>query len=371
MELHKPLAPDSRIGELSHKNVTDPVLVYGATGYTGRLIVDRILKLGMRPVLAGRDRARVESLARQRGLEYRVAQLSQPSQLLGALRDIRLVLNAAGPFAETAAPMLGACLQSGAHYLDISGELAALELVATHSRAASERGIMLLPGVGFDVVPSDCLAAHVCRRAVLPSVLRIAISGLELASPGSSATLVAELGRPTRVRSAGKLIDIPPGSSTRWFDFGEGPRSCAAISWGDLTSARYTTGIENIETYFELTPAVAAVLQSSRYGAWFFRLPGVREALARQAKAWTTEPTPEQRASRGAVIVVEVEERQGRTRVSRLQTPEAYTLTTAVAAEVTRRVLNGDVEPGFQTPARLFGSQFISRFPGVRLIDVN
>jgi short subunit dehydrogenase-like uncharacterized protein len=348
----------------------DPILVYGATGYTAGLLLDVALKRGMRPVLAGRDRARVAALAARLGLDFRIADLSELSQLGDALRGIRVVLNAAGPFAHTADPMIRACLQAGSHYLDISGELDALEIAAGHDAAARARGIMILPGVGFDVVPSDCLCAHVWRRTARPAVLRIAVSGLELMSPGSSATLISELGRATRVRSAGQLREIPPGSSIRWFDFGNGSRPCGAVSWGDLTTARYTTGIENIETYFELTPAVSAMLQSSRYGSWLFRLPGVRESLAQQARAWAPEPTASERASRRAAIVAEIEETDGRRSVSRLLTPEAYTMTAQLGVEVARRVLRGDVEAGFQTPGRLFGPRFILGFDNVGLTDV-
>lgn len=347
-----------------------PVLIYGATGFTGRLIVDAARKLGMAPVLAGRDPVRVEQLARSLGLDYRIASLSQPGELADALRGMSVVLNAAGPFVATVRPLLQACLQVKASYLDISGELDALEQVAASDQEARTRGVMLLPGVGFDIVPSDCLCAYVARRAARPSSLRIAVSGLELMSPGSGATLSAELGRATRVRRAGRLQEVPPGELTRSFDFGSGPRLCAAVTWGDLACAHFTTGIENVETYFELTPAVAVMLQSSRYGAWFFNLPGVREALARQAKLWTPEPGAADRERRRATIVAEVEEVTGKRVVARLTTPEAYTLTGRVAAEVLRRVAAADLEPGFQTPARLLGPQFILGFEGVQRMDV-
>lgn len=345
-------------------------LLYGATGFTGRLIADAALKLGLQPILAGRERSRVEPLARALGLEHRVAPLTRGAELQSALRDVGVVLNAAGPFVETAVPLLEVCIEAGVHYLDVSGELDALELVAARGRSALARGVMLLPGAGFDVVPSDCLCAHVARRVPRPRALRIAVSGLELASPGSSATLAAQLGRPTRVRRAGRLAELPRNLFTRPFDFGRGPSACAAVSWGDLASAHLTTGIENVETYFELTPAVAAMLQASAVGSWFFSLPQVRETLQRQARAWTPEPSAEQRAARRATIVVEIEDAQGKTHAARLSTPEAYTLTALVAAEILRRVAAGDAEPGFQTPGRLFGSQLIFGMAGVRLTEL-
>ncbi|MEY4550036.1 MAG: hypothetical protein RL685_6231 [Pseudomonadota bacterium] len=350
--------------------MANAALVYGATGFTGRLIIDAALKVGLRPILAGRQRQRLEPLARALGLEFRAAELAASSQLQDALSGIAVVLNAAGPFVDTARPLVDACLQAGAHYLDVSGEVDALEMVASRSHEARSRGLMLLPGAGFDVVPSDCLCAHVASRVARPRVLRVAISGLELASPGSSATLTAELGRPTRVRRAGRLTELPRNTFTRPFDFGGGKRACAAVSWGDLASAHLTTGIENVETYFELTPPVAAMLQASAFGAWFFALPGMRDNLRRQAKRWTSEPSAAQRAARQATIVVEVEDANGRTHAARLRTPEAYTLTAVVAAEILRRVAGGDWEPGFQTPGRLFGPQLILGMDGVHLTEL-
>lgn len=345
-------------------------LLYGATGFTGRLIADAALKLGLRPILAGRERKRVEPLARALGLEYRVAPLAHGAVLRDALQGIGVVLNAAGPFVETALPLLDACIETGAHYLDVSGELDALEAVAGRGPSARARGLMLLPGVGFDVVPSDCLCAHVARRAAQPRVLRIAISGLELASPGSSATVVGGLGRPTRVRRSGRLTELPRNTFTRPFDFGRGPRACTAVSWGDLASAHLTTGIEDVETYFELAPAVAVMLQASTYASWFFALPRVRESLQRQAKAWMPEPTVEQRASRRATVVVEIEDVRGKKHAARLSTPEAYTFTATVAAQILQRVAGGDTEPGFQTPGRLFGPQLVFGMAGVNWTDL-
>ena len=344
--------------------------LYGATGYTGRLIAEAALQLGLRPILMGRARQRIEPLANRLGLEYRVAPLTEGGELRAALRDVGVVLNAAGPFIGTAGPLPDACLEAGAHYLDVSGELDALELVAARTHSALARGVMLLPGAGFDVVPSDCLCAHVARRAAQPRVLRIAVSGLELASPGSSATLAAELGRPTRVRRAGRLTELPGSLFTRPFDFGGGPRACAAVSWGDLASAHLTTGIENVETYFELTPAVGVMLQARAMGSWFFALPQVRETLQRQAKAMTPEPTAQQRAVRQATIVVEIEDAKGKMFAARLRTPEAYTLTAVISAEILRRVAAGDAEPGFQTPGRLFGPQLILGMAGVHLTEL-
>src|SRR5690242_4394080 len=102
--------------------MSDPFVIYGATGFTGRLMLDGALALGLRPVLSGRDEGRLGALAEQLGLEYRVARLGDPAALDEALRGMRVVLHAAGPFSETSRPMVDACLRAGVHYLDITGE---------------------------------------------------------------------------------------------------------------------------------------------------------------------------------------------------------------------------------------------------------
>lgn len=346
------------------------ILIYGATGYTAGLIVQAMLEDGLRPILSARRRPELESLAGRFGLESRVASLDDPENIGRALAGIEVVLNAAGPFRNTVDPLVRACLNARVHYLDVSGEVDAIEAAARYHQLARRQGLTLLCGAGFDVVPSDCLCAHVGRRANRACALRLAISGLELVSRGSLQTLVAELGRGTLVRRAGTLQSVEPGILHRSFDFGLGPRTCLAVSWGDLATAHYSTGIINLETYFEVTPAIWAIAQANQSLGWLYRLPGMRQILELQARSWGSGPSREQRTARAARIVAEVEEAAGRVLVSRLETPEAYTLTARTATAIARRFLQGDLEPGFQTPSRLFGADFVLSFAGVTRIDM-
>src|SRR5258706_8595136 len=217
-------------------------------------------------------------------------------------------------------------------------------LSALHA-PAKRAGTMLLPGVGFDVVPSDCLCAHVARRLGQLRTLRIAISGLELASPGSLKTLVNELGRQTRVVTGGTFREVAPGELTRSFDFGAGQRMATAVSWGDLVTAPLTTGANHVETYFEQTPAVAAVVQANRQFSWMYRLPWVQDALARTAPRMSGGPTAEEMTKRRAAIVVEAEAVSGARATSRMVTPEAYTPTAATSHDISARGLAGDCGP--------------------------
>jgi short subunit dehydrogenase-like uncharacterized protein len=348
----------------------DTVLIYGATGYIGGLTARAALTRGLRPVLAGRSAERLAQLGEELGLEHRLTELVDAATLDRCLNGVRVLLNAAGPFSSTWLPLVDACLRCQVHYLDLTGEVVVFEGIRSRSAEARRRGIVLLPGVGFDVVPSDCLAAHVATQLPGARSLRIAVSGLELVSRGSARTLVEQLGRPPLVRRGGHLATIPAGSLERDFDFGSGPSASVAVSWGDLATAFVTTGIANIETYFEATPAVRAAVGTTRFLGPMLAFPPWQAMLTTFTSWLPSGPDAAERAPRAAVIVAEASHPSGRVVCSRLHTPEAYTLSAQTAAALAAEVAAGNSEPGFQTPARLYGADYILRFPGVTREDL-
>ncbi len=204
--------------------MSDPLLIYGATGYTGRLMTNAAVALGLRPVLCGRNEPKLRASAEPLGLEYRVAQITEPGQLAAALYGMAVVLHGAGPFSRTSRPMIDACLRAGAHYLDITGEVPVIEDLVHRDAEARARRIMIMPAVGFDVVPSDCLAAHVAGRFPGASRLAIGLSGLRFATRGSAKTLVEHAGCGVLVRRDGLITPVSPGALSRVFDYGSGPR---------------------------------------------------------------------------------------------------------------------------------------------------
>ena len=159
-------------------------LIYGATGYTGRLIAEHAVERGLNPVLAGRRAEAVRALADRLRLRHRVFGLESRKALVEGLNGMTAVLHAAGPFSATSAPMAEACIAAGVHYCDVTGEIDVFEDLADLDARAKAVGIMLMPGVGFDVVPSDCLAAHVVARLPNAARLRLSIGGLTKASRG-------------------------------------------------------------------------------------------------------------------------------------------------------------------------------------------
>ena len=160
------------------------ILIYGATGYTGTLIARHAKDRGLCPILAARHPAKLKSLAESLGFAYRVVQLEDANRLAEALGDIHVVLNVAGPFSATSAPMVDACLRTFTHYLDITGEVPVFEDLYRRDAEARSRRLMIMPGVGFIVVPSDCLAAHVARMLPEAEHLAIGISRSTLLSRG-------------------------------------------------------------------------------------------------------------------------------------------------------------------------------------------
>src|SRR5438552_12002536 len=240
-------------GKIWRRNETrEPMgnfLIYGASGYTGSLIAQEAARRGQRPILAGRTAEMVQALALQLGLEHRIFSLDAPAALVEGIRDMRAVLHCAGPFARTAKPMADACLRTGVHYLDITGEEDVFEALAARDAEAKAARVMLLPGVGFDVVPSDCLAAHLKRR--LPSATRLALGFMSRSrmSRGTALTVVENIHGGGLIRQDGLLKKVPTAWKTRTIDFGAGPVKAITIPWGDLATAYYSTGIPNIEVY--------------------------------------------------------------------------------------------------------------------------
>lgn len=352
----------------------DGLLIYGATGYTGGLIAREAVGRGLCPALGGRHPGRLARLAHELGgLRTRVAELGDRGALAEALRDVAVVLNAAGPFSVTAQPLVEACLAAGVHYLDVTGEVDVLAALEARDGEARARGVMLLPGVGFDVVPSDCLAAHVAARAPGATWLALGVRGLVFVSRGSYRTLVTQAGRGVRVRRAGRLVRSAPGALRRSFDFGDADgalRPALAVSWGDLVSAWHTTGIPDVEVYFESTPGVTALLGVERAFGGLLRSRTLRALVGAHAELLPEGPGEEARLAREAVLVAEAGDARGPVAAARLTTPEAYTFTGRLASEIAARVLEGRRAPGFQTPAGLFGPDFVLRFAGVTRVDL-
>ena len=346
------------------------ILIYGATGYTGRLIAKTAADRGSRPILAGRNFAKVERVARPLGMTARAFDLGDAAAMDAALKGVSAVLSAAGPFSATARPLASACIRNRVHYLDITGEIDVFEALAARDPEARRAGVTLLPGVGFDVVPSDCLAAHVKRRAPDAIDLKLYISLGASPSRGTAKTAVETITAGTRLRRNGRIVsrDRPEVGSC---DFGAGRRTTIQVSWGDVATAFHSTGIPNIEAQFEASPALAALARAPWPAKAFLGLPLVQSLLKAQIDWLPEGPSESARRAGRAVLVGVARNGKGETFRARLRTPEAYSLTAATAFDAARRVAAGEAGPGFQTPSLAFGPDYILAFDGVTREDLN
>jgi short subunit dehydrogenase-like uncharacterized protein len=344
-------------------------LIYGAYGYTGTLLAREAVARGHRPVLAGRNAEALSRLAGDLGLEHRLFSLDVPDQVQAGIRGNQVVLHCAGPFAHTYRAMAEACIQARAHYLDITGEVAVFEGLIARSAAAREVGVMLLPGVGFDVVPSDCLAAHLKRRLPAATHLALGFHSLGRMSRGTATTVAENLPRGGLVRRDGVLRRVPAAWKTRVIDFGTGPITAMSIPWGDVSTAFHSTGIPNIEVYVPAPLGLRLAARASRPFGWLLGSRPVQGLLRRRIQARAPGPTEEQRARGRSYLWGEVLDRTGRRVVSRLQGPDGYTLTVRAGLAIIERVLASDLKPGFQTPSTAYGCDFVLDLENVTRTD--
>lgn len=346
--------------------MADAWMVYGAYGYTGRLVLERALAAGHRPVVAGRDQARTESLALEFGLAHRSFDLADTQGLRRGLEGMRAVLHCAGPFSSTAAPMIAACLQVGAHYLDITGEIDVFAYAHANDSAARKHGVAVVPGVGFDVVPTDCLAAMLKRDLPDATELVLAFDAEGGPSRGTALTSIEGLGSGGRVRRDGQLLKVPLGYKRREFTFPRGNRQTVTIPWGDVYTAFVSTGIANIEVYMALPPRAIAGLRRLRWLTPVLGLAPVQWFLKRRVEAHIKGPTRERRSDSRAYVYGEVRNPRGEVRAATLNTPNGYELTAEAALRIVQ-FLTTDKGPhaGFYTPSLLMGADFVKRLQGV------
>lgn len=344
--------------------MTKNFLIYGANGYTGELITRMAVERGMRPMIAGRSGAAIKALAETHGLEYRVFALDETDKLDAALGEVATVLHCAGPFSLTSRQMGEACLRTKTHYTDITGEIAVFEACAAADLKAKDAGIMVMPGVGFDVVPSDCLARHLKDRLPSATNLTLAFYGIGRMSHGTQATMTMNIGKGGAVRRDGKIMSVPAAWRTREIDFGEGVvKTGVTIPWGDISTAFYSTGIPNIEVFTVVPRSAVKMMKLSRYLGWIFASGPIQRYL--QGKIPPGGPTDEERERGKTLLWGEASDESGNRVEARMQCPEGYTITALAALNITEKILAGNVTPGFQTPAKQYGSDLILEITGV------
>jgi short subunit dehydrogenase-like uncharacterized protein len=355
---HLPVAAKRR---LDYGEPMPDWMIYGANGYTGQLVARLAVARGEQPILAGRDRAAVAALATELGLDHRVADLRDPVALRSILSGVRAVAHCAGPFRDTAVPMIEACLDLGTHYLDITGEIEVFDAVFARHVDAVAAGIALLPGAGFDVVPTDCLAASL--HASMPDAISLELAFLAGGgiSPGTARSALAGMAGGGRVRRGGALVPVPTGSPRRRVPFRSGERGVAAIRWGDLVTAYRSTRIPDITTYTVL-PSGGRAARLAPMMAW----APVRVAAGRFVGAFVHGPDDAARRHSRTEVWGEVTDATGARHSAILTGPNAYDLTADSVVRAMGRIAS--VGPGAHTPSSAFGAGYAATLDGVMMM---
>lgn len=343
-------------------------LIYGANGYTGELITRYAAERGLKPILAGRNEAKVSAIAAKYGFKHRAFSLDDTAKLDAALHEVDLVLHCAGPFSITSRPMVDACIRNKRHYTDITGEIGVFETCAAMGKKAEAAGVMLMPGVGFDVVPSDCLAKHLKDRLPTATHLSLAFYGMGRLSHGTQATMTMNVGNGGAIRKDGKITGVPAAWKTREIDFGDVTKTGVTIPWGDVATAFYSTGIPNIEVFTVVPPSNLKMMKLSRYLGWLLATSPFQSYL--QKKIPAGGPSDEERAKGKTLLWGEASDNNGHRVEARLQGPEGYTVTAIAALNIAEKILGGEFMPGYQTPAKAYGADLVLEIDGTSRQDI-
>jgi short subunit dehydrogenase-like uncharacterized protein len=319
-------------------------MLYGAAGHTGALIAQHAHERGHRPRLAGRSAPAITALAERLDLPHRVLALDDPATLSAALAGVDLVLNAAGPFLHTATPLAEACLSAGVHYLDIGNELQVFRALYGLHQRAQRAGVAIIPGSGFGVVATNCLARYVSDKVGGAQHLEVATrAATAQPGPGGAASMRENLPYGGWIRQAGHLQPHTLGSGATTITFPDGPCRIRPVPTGDLEAAFQATGAADIIAYSaELDPASAKPRTSD---------PQAARPQAYRSFGWARATGP-----------------GGATTQAWLQTGEAYAFTAAASIRAVEETLTRSLR-GALSPAAAFGADFALTIPNTTWID--
>jgi short subunit dehydrogenase-like uncharacterized protein len=346
-------------------------LLYGAYGYTGRLIAKYADREGMEPILAGRNAHKLKGMAEEYGFDHSVIELSDDSKLKSAVETVDAVVHAAGPFIDTSEPMVEACLAAETHYLDITGEIPVFKSIFGQNERAHDREVALLPGMGFDVVPTDCLAHYVAGKVSSPQKLRLLVYADIVPSKGTVLTALNQLSKGGIVRRKGTLTSVPLGTETLEVNLPEGPAIGISVPLGDLVTSWHSIGAGEIETYVSLpVPFPGMVPPFSRTLSTFLRIPYTKKILnySLECLSGLVGSNSSNDSGRKNWIYAQVEGAEGEQKKAWLRTPETYYFT-ALSCLAGIKKLSTHKPQGALSPSMAFGKDFVLSIDGVSRYD--
>lgn len=338
-------------------------MIYGANGYSAKLAITKAVQQGLKPILAGRNKAAIEALAAEHGLTSRIFDLASVTNAAQKLSDVKIVSHCAGPFSATAQPMMKACLKAGTHYTDITGEIGVFQLSQSLDKEAKSAGIVLCPGVGFDVIPTDCMANKLKQALPDATHLTMGFEGDTALSPGTAKTAIEAVSDGMKVLRNGKLVSVAPSFEARSIDFGRGNRDASVIPWGDLATAHWQTGIPNISVYTArktskvmdmLFPLIQKVM----------KIAAVQNFARKKIDQKVQGPGEQTREGMDTYVWGEVKNANGKTVTGRIKTPNGYTVTMDGILLTAEFFMAYQGDGGCFTPSQLMGAGLVERLPG-------
>ena len=334
-------------------------LIYGAYGFTGKLITKLALEKGHDIIIAGRDEKKTEALAKELDLPFRAYSLEDSKSLDESLQEVEAVLHCAGPYSKTALPMMDACIRCGIHYLDITGELEIFELAASKSEEAKKAGIVIMPGVGFDVVPTDCLASYLKSKMPDATHLEMGFKGVSKLSRGTALTMAENMHKGGMIREDGQLKSVPAAYKTREVDINGKPQTFVSIPWGDVSTSYYSTGVPNIVLYTGVHPKQVSTMRTLYKLRGLFKIGLIQRLIQNKIKKSVVGPNEQLLNEGRSYLWGEVSNASGNKFFARIETMEGYKLTSITAVSAIEKLLTGNVFAGFKTPSLAFGPDFI------------
>ncbi len=340
------------------------ICIYGAYGYTGRIIVDELLKNGIKPLVAGRNPEKLSAFAKRHQLEAKTLEVSDKQRIIQWLTNADILIHCGGPFIHTAKEMAEACLASNTHYLDITGEYQVFDLLQEYDEEAKRKNLMILPGAGFDVVPSDCLASFLKSQLPTATKLQLAFTSKDgRLSRGTSKTMIESLGEPQASRKNGVYDYQLMGNSVQEFDFGAFKQLSMGISWGDISSAFFSSGIPNIEVFSGTTQEQLSKVKKMVRLSFLLKSKLVKNFLKSKIDRKPDGPSEERRFESKMFLWGQVSD-ENKTIEARLTTLNGYTLTAKASVLIAEKIASGNFKTGFQTPSTAYGHNLILEIEG-------
>ena len=343
-------------------------MIYGATGYTGELAARMAVQKKMKPILAGRNRQKIEKLGSELNLDVRVFALDNLKTIEENIADCEFVLHCAGPFVDTAEPMAHACINTGTHYLDITGEIPVYQSLYLLNQKAIKKNTMVFPGAGFDIIPSDCLAASLKSKLPEADTLEIAFIGLGSGniSEGTAKSMLRQLPDGSMIRKNGKLEKIPLFSKNKKLQLSDKTYNLYSIPWGDVFTAFISTGIENITVYSAFSEFEANMARLGSFAFPAFKNEDILNAAEKVIETFIKNPDFKKRNESRCIFWGEATSRDGKKVSSVLETREGYSFTSESVLICAEKILAGDFRPGFQTPSTVYGPGLVYEISGTK-----